>query len=74
MVYDSRCLKTMLFQYPMATIINGIHLFMVIKICIFRKVNNIMEQFELFSIDKFKCNSEATYYLVLLRENGTLKI
>ncbi|PPJ91050.1 staphostatin A, partial [Staphylococcus aureus] len=21
-----------------------------------------MEQFELFSIDKFKCNSEATYY------------
>ncbi|KAC58692.1 staphostatin A, partial [Staphylococcus aureus] len=22
-----------------------------------------MEQFELFSIDKFKCNSEATYYL-----------
>ncbi|HBI8832532.1 TPA: staphostatin A, partial [Staphylococcus aureus] len=22
-----------------------------------------MEQFELFSIDKFKCNSEAKYYL-----------
>ena len=29
--------KTMLFQYPMATIINGIHLFMVIKICILER-------------------------------------
>ena len=25
-----------------------------------------MEQFELFSIDKFKCNSEATYYLNII--------
>ncbi|MUK58903.1 staphostatin A, partial [Pseudomonas aeruginosa] len=25
-----------------------------------------MEQFELFSIDKFKCNSEAKYYLNII--------
>ena len=24
-----------------------------------------MEQIELFSIDKFKCNSEAKYYLII---------
>ncbi|HDJ7738392.1 TPA: staphostatin A, partial [Staphylococcus aureus] len=25
-----------------------------------------MEQFELFSIDKFKCNSEAKYFLNII--------
>lgn len=33
-----------------------------------------MEQIELFSIDKFKCNSEAKYYLNIIEENGILKI